>query len=47
MKYAKPEVVRMEDALRAVRGNGKGEKTRDNAPPHANTATPSAYEADE
>jgi hypothetical protein len=47
MKYVTPEIVVLENALRAVRGSGKGKADRDNAAPHPNNATPAAYEADE
>lgn len=47
MKYVTPEIVVVDNALRAVRGNGKGQSSRDNAKPHPDNATPAAYEADE
>jgi hypothetical protein len=47
MKYVAPQIVVLDDALRAVRGNGKGQASRDNAKPHADNATSAAYEADE
>jgi hypothetical protein len=47
MKYVTPEIIVLDNALRAVRGNGKGQTSRDNAKPHADNATSAAYEADE
>jgi hypothetical protein len=47
MKYVAPEIVVLDNALQAVRGNNKGQSSRDNATPHPNNATSAAYEADE
>jgi len=48
MKYRKPEVVLLSDAIRAVRGQTqKQSSTSDNNPPGNGKLTPSAYEADE
>ena len=47
MKYVTPEIVVLDNALRAVCGNMKGQTSRDNAAPHPNNATSAAYEADE
>jgi hypothetical protein len=47
MKYAKPELRLMTNALEAVRGT-KGMPIRaDSSPPHLVNATTNAYEADE
>jgi hypothetical protein len=47
MRYAKPELTQIVNAVEAVRG-GKGIPVRSDAsPPHLFTATANAYEADE
>jgi hypothetical protein len=48
MKYDKPEIVALNSAIRAVRGQTqKQSSTSDNNPPGNRKMTPSAYEADE
>jgi hypothetical protein len=46
MVYSKPEVVVLDNALRAVKGQTKLGAVPDNIAPH-NRPSPSAYEADE
>jgi hypothetical protein len=48
MKYTKPEIVVLHNAINAVCGNGKGlPDVRDNEFPNPDNATIHAYEADE
>jgi len=48
MKYEKPEMVTLNSAIVAVRGQiQKQSSTSDNNPPGNGKVTPSAYEADE
>jgi hypothetical protein len=48
MKYSKPEVAVLNDAIRAVRGHTQKQASiSDNNPPGNGKVTPSAYEADE
>lgn len=48
MRYAKPELKVLNNALNMVRGICKGSPfVRDNAVPHLDNATTLAYEADE
>ena len=48
MQYSKPEVVLLDHATRAVRGQTqKQSSTSDNNPPGNGKTAPAAYEADE
>ena len=48
MRYEKPEIVALNSAIRAVRGQTQKQSgTSDNNPPGNGKVTPAAYEADE
>jgi hypothetical protein len=49
MTYSKPEVVKLNSALSAIRGtsSSKGESTTDTVGPPMHNATIGAYESDE
>jgi hypothetical protein len=49
MLYTKPELIRLDNAAEVIQGYGKTASTSDLNfnPPRPNTATSSAYEADE
>jgi hypothetical protein len=47
MSYTKPQIIKLDDAVKAIQGDEKGSNHLDNVQGQPPIATASAYQADE